>query len=53
MNLACIFRDGGGEYDLNVLDNSPLFDDPLADEAPRAPYMVNGRRYERGYYLAG
>ena len=46
------FGMAGANNDINVLDNSPLFDDLLADNAPRAPYMVNGTRYEQGYYLA-
>ena len=46
------FGMAGANNDINVLDNSPLFDDILANEAPRAPYMLNGHRYERGYYLA-
>jgi hypothetical protein len=42
----------GANNDINVLDNSPLFDDILANEASRAPYMINGHMYERDYYLA-
>ncbi|GJW55909.1 hypothetical protein Tco_0099994 [Tanacetum coccineum] len=38
--------------DLNVLYGSPLFDDVLADTAPEAPFVVNGRTYKKGYYLA-
>ncbi|GJY10984.1 ALP1-like protein isoform X1 [Tanacetum coccineum] len=38
--------------DLNVLYGSPLFDDVLADTAPEAPFVVNGRTYKQGYYLA-
>ncbi|GJV27856.1 ALP1-like protein [Tanacetum coccineum] len=38
--------------DINVLDNSLLFDDLLDDKAPVAPYMVNGVGFEKGYYLA-
>ncbi|GKD96050.1 reverse transcriptase domain-containing protein, partial [Tanacetum coccineum] len=38
--------------DLNVLYGSPLFDDVLADTAPKAPFVVNGRTYKKGYYLA-
>nr|GFB42974.1 phospholipid-transporting ATPase 1 [Tanacetum cinerariifolium] len=37
--------------DINVLDNSPLFDDLLNDTAPVVPYVVNGVGYEKGYYL--
>nr|GEX47833.1 protein ALP1-like isoform X1 [Tanacetum cinerariifolium] len=38
--------------DINVLDNSPLFDDLLDDLAPVVPYVVNGVDYRNGYYLA-
>nr|GEW41732.1 protein ALP1-like [Tanacetum cinerariifolium] len=37
--------------DINVLDNSPLFDDLLNDTAPVLPYVVKGVGYEKGYYL--
>ncbi|GJV37601.1 RNA-directed DNA polymerase, eukaryota [Tanacetum coccineum] len=42
----------GLNNDLNVLYGSPLFDDVLADTAPEAPFVVNGRTYKQGYYLA-
>jgi hypothetical protein len=35
----------GANNDINVLDNSNLFDNILADESPRSPYTVNGRKY--------
>ncbi|GJW60519.1 ALP1-like protein isoform X1 [Tanacetum coccineum] len=38
--------------DLNILYGSPLFDDLLTDKAPEAPFVVNGKTYEKGYYLA-
>ncbi|GKA03588.1 ALP1-like protein isoform X1 [Tanacetum coccineum] len=38
--------------DLNVLYGSPLFDDVLSDTTPEAPFVVNGRTYKKGYYLA-
>ncbi|GJW70205.1 nucleotide-binding alpha-beta plait domain-containing protein, partial [Tanacetum coccineum] len=38
--------------DINVLDNSPLFDDLLDDKAPVAPFVVNGVEFKNGYYLA-
>ncbi|GJW26248.1 Ras-related protein Rab11D [Tanacetum coccineum] len=38
--------------DLNVLYGSSLFDDVLADTAPKAPFVVNERTYKKGYYLA-
>nr|GEY01378.1 RNA-directed DNA polymerase, eukaryota [Tanacetum cinerariifolium] len=38
--------------DLNVLYGSPLFDEVFANKAPEAPFVVNGRTYKQGYYLA-
>nr|GFA95955.1 reverse transcriptase domain-containing protein [Tanacetum cinerariifolium] len=38
--------------DINVLDNSLLFDDLLDEKSPVAPYVVNGVGFEKGYYLA-
>ncbi|GKA38153.1 ALP1-like protein [Tanacetum coccineum] len=46
------FGVAGANNDINVLDNSPLFDDLLDDKAPVAPYVVNGVGFEKGYYLA-
>ncbi|GJS56683.1 ALP1-like protein [Tanacetum coccineum] len=43
------FKVAGANNNINVLDNSLLFDDLLDDKAPVAPYVVNG---EKGYYLA-
>ncbi|GJU32609.1 glutathione S-transferase T3-like protein [Tanacetum coccineum] len=42
----------GANNDINVLDNSPLFDDLLDDLAPVVPYVVNGVQYRNGYCLA-
>ncbi|GKB32952.1 ALP1-like protein [Tanacetum coccineum] len=42
----------GANNDINVLDNSPLFDDLLDDLAPVVPYVVNGVQYRNGYHLA-
>ncbi|GJZ93613.1 zinc finger, CCHC-type containing protein [Tanacetum coccineum] len=42
----------GANNDLNVLYGSPLFDDLLANKAPEAPFEVNEKTYEKGYYLA-
>ena len=46
------FGVAGANNDINVLDNSSLFDDLLNDVAPVAPYEVNGVTFEKGYYLA-
>nr|GEY62518.1 COBRA-like protein 4 [Tanacetum cinerariifolium] len=42
----------GANNDINVLDNSSLFDDLLDDLATMVPYVVNGVEYRNGYYLA-
>nr|GEX68800.1 hypothetical protein [Tanacetum cinerariifolium] len=42
----------GAINDLNVLYGSPLFDDLLMDKAPEASFVVNGKTYVKGYYLA-
>ncbi|KAL6202662.1 hypothetical protein ACLB2K_026368 [Fragaria x ananassa] len=38
--------------DINVLDRSSLFDDLAAGRAPLVNYLVNGKPYNMGYYLA-
>nr|GEU95176.1 protein ALP1-like [Tanacetum cinerariifolium] len=42
----------GANNDINVLDNSPLFDDLLDDKVPIALYVVNDVGFKKGYYLA-
>nr|GEV29209.1 hypothetical protein [Tanacetum cinerariifolium] len=42
----------GANNDINVLDNSSLFDYLLDDLALAVPYVVNGVGYRNGYYLA-
>nr|GEV30510.1 putative ribonuclease H-like domain-containing protein [Tanacetum cinerariifolium] len=49
--LTCIFMVMGANNDINVLDNSLLFDDLLNDFALIALFEVNGVRFEKGYYL--
>ncbi|GKF06435.1 ALP1-like protein [Tanacetum coccineum] len=46
------FGVAGANNDINVLDNSQLFDDLINDTAHVLPYVVNGVGYEKGYYLA-
>ncbi|GKB75028.1 ALP1-like protein isoform X1 [Tanacetum coccineum] len=46
------FGVAGANNDINVLDNSPLFDDLLEDIALVVPFAVNGVGFEKGYYLA-
>ena len=42
------FGHAGSNNDINVLNYSPLF----SNGSPKCPFVVNGRQYERGYYLA-
>ncbi|XP_023644546.1 putative nuclease HARBI1 [Capsella rubella] len=37
--------------DLNVLDQSPVFNDIIQGQAPQTNYYVNGRKYNMTYYL--
>ncbi|KAL7605275.1 hypothetical protein Lser_V15G14897 [Lactuca serriola] len=37
--------------DVNVLDQSPIFEDLLNGKAPDAPFTVNGNGYKYRYYL--
>ncbi|GJX09946.1 nucleotide-binding alpha-beta plait domain-containing protein, partial [Tanacetum coccineum] len=46
------FGVSGANNDINVLDNSLLFDDLLDNIAPVAPFVVNGVGFGKGYYLA-
>ncbi|GJU41139.1 ALP1-like protein [Tanacetum coccineum] len=46
------FGVAGANNDINVLNNSLLFDDLLDDIAPVAPFDVNGVTFQQGYYLA-
>ncbi|GKA60838.1 ALP1-like protein isoform X1 [Tanacetum coccineum] len=41
------FEVAGANNDINVLDNSPLFDDLLDDIAPVAPFVVNVVGFEK------
>ncbi|GKB29925.1 ALP1-like protein [Tanacetum coccineum] len=47
-----LFGVAGANNDINVLDNSPLFDDLLDDKALVATSVVNGVGFKKGYYLA-
>ena len=42
----------GSNNDLNVLNASPIFNQYLLGKAPECPFVVNGRNYKYGYYLA-
>ncbi|KAL8470837.1 hypothetical protein ACS0TY_033416 [Phlomoides rotata] len=42
----------GANNDINVLDRSPLFSDLTRGIAPPAHYVIQGKEYNMGYYLA-
>jgi hypothetical protein len=46
------FGTAGSNNDINVLNKSPLFIQKLRGEAPQVQYVVNGKQYNVGYYLA-
>ncbi|CAL9003978.1 unnamed protein product [Prunus brigantina] len=46
------FGVAGSQNDLNVLGQSPVFNDVLRGEAPKITYEVNNTVYQNGYYLA-
>jgi hypothetical protein len=46
------FGTAGSNNDINVLNRSPLFIQKLRGEAPQVQYVVNGKPYSTGYYLA-
>ncbi|XP_071687045.1 uncharacterized protein [Rutidosis leptorrhynchoides] len=46
------FGPAGSNNDINVLNQSDLFNELLEDTAPIAPFIVNGVTYNKGYYLA-
>ena len=45
------FGCAGAMNDLNVLGQSPVFDDVYDGKAPECPFQVNGATYKHGYYL--
>ena len=42
----------GAQNDINVLAQSPVFDDLVQGKSPKCTYWVNGTKYEGSYYLA-
>nr|XP_043619618.1 protein ANTAGONIST OF LIKE HETEROCHROMATIN PROTEIN 1-like [Erigeron canadensis] len=43
----------GSNNDVNVLQQSPLFQNECNGSAPDSSFSVNGHEYKRGYYLTG
>ncbi|XP_021821639.1 protein ALP1-like isoform X2 [Prunus avium] len=46
------FGFAGSQNDLNVLGQSPVFNEVLRGEAPNITYQINNIVYQNGYYLA-
>ena len=46
------FGVAGSNNDLNVLNQSPLFNDVYKGKAPQCPFTVNNVQYKHGYYIA-
>ncbi|CAL8163915.1 unnamed protein product [Prunus armeniaca] len=46
------FGVAGSQNDLNVLGQSPVFNDVLRGQGPNITYQVNNTVYQMGYYLA-
>ena len=46
------FGVAGSNNDINVLNQSPLFNDVLQGTSPDVKFTVNGKEYTKGYYLA-
>ncbi|KAI3708990.1 hypothetical protein L2E82_38644 [Cichorium intybus] len=46
------FGVAGGNNDLNVLYQSPLFNDTILGTAPSCSFVLEGEEYKHGYYLA-
>ena len=46
-----LFGVAGSNNDINVLDQSPIFNDMLSGAFADVPFTVNGREYKFPYYL--
>ncbi|KAI3800084.1 hypothetical protein L1987_35392 [Smallanthus sonchifolius] len=46
------FGVAGANNDINVLNQSPIFDDMINGTAPDSSFELRGSHYKRGYYLA-
>ncbi|XP_042415158.1 uncharacterized protein LOC122004316 [Zingiber officinale] len=45
------FGVAGSRNDINMLNESPIFNDVLKGNAPEVNFIVNGTQYTKGYYL--
>ncbi|KAL7606940.1 uncharacterized protein LOC111892383 [Lactuca sativa] len=45
------FRVAGSNNDINILDQSPIFNGIFSGKVPDAPFTVNENEYNFGYYL--
>ncbi|XP_021985867.1 uncharacterized protein LOC110882077 [Helianthus annuus] len=45
------FRVAGSNNDLNVIDQSPIFDDIIDGIEPTQSFYANGKHFKYGYYL--
>ncbi|CAL9029176.1 unnamed protein product [Prunus brigantina] len=51
-NCPTALQVAGSQNDLNVLGQSPVFNDVLRGQGPNITYQVNNTVYQTGYYLA-
>ncbi|XP_042423546.1 uncharacterized protein LOC122011206 [Zingiber officinale] len=51
VDMACLFWDCMSRNDINVLNESPLFNDVLQGNAPEVNFTINNTQYTKGYYL--
>jgi hypothetical protein len=51
LDLACFFGVVGSNNDINVLNQSPLFNDVIRGHTPEVSFTVNGREQHMRYYL--
>lgn len=52
LDMACLFWNSWFQNNINVLGQSPVFNELTAGRAPQVVYNVNGHDYNMGYYLA-
>ncbi|XP_073138378.1 uncharacterized protein [Henckelia pumila] len=51
VDMTCFFGVVGSRNDINVLNESPLFNAVLQGNAPNVHFTVKGTNYTKGYYL--